>query len=436
MQTDGNVLYKLSDGYQITKVSGEPCSLVFKNGKGTSLAVLESCQRKITAVYVCRKHKLTTVEKRILQRFINSFHYKLNYESAAALDLSVLQDEQGREEYLDSRQLQKRLQKRLNGFKLYVGKLQKHTLKIPSFTRGGIYNFCRAKVKKLVIEKNCDLLLDMRDNTSISKVRVKESFSGGINLSRSTVESIEFGNNCRCDLTINNSLRCFNLHIGDVYSGNMQIKNSCFHKIDIGYYCYANLRLADNWGRRYIGIGNSFRGTLNVDNVNVYELKIGNDCKGRINVSNRDIFSGNRRVLIAEDFAGQLDLHNSQSTEILEVGRHARGRFNLGGCPNLKVARFDKYFSGHADFSDSAVNFIGVKYGSSGELVLMNCQHLSLLKIPKDKNSTIIIEKKPLEVRSDSQSLCYRFTDEELPLEFCAPIYQKMIVKLKSMFLG
>lgn len=133
-----------------------------------------------------------------------------------------------------------------------------NTLRIPSFSKGGIYNLCRAQVSRLIVEKNCDLLIDMRDNPYIDALRVHESFTGSINMSRNTVESIIIDNNCRCDLAVYDSLRCFNLIIADVYSGNLNIKNSCFHAVSIGFYCYAVIKLSDNWGRRDITVGDSF----------------------------------------------------------------------------------------------------------------------------------------------------------------------------------
>jgi len=433
---DSSVRYKLKDGYQITKVYGEECSLVLKNKNGRPVAVLESCHNKVTSVLPYRGHQLSADEKTLLHKFIVAGQYRLNQEVAEALDLSILKDEKGQEEYLSERQVVKRLKERLNGVSLFVGSLNKRTVTIPSFSRGGIYNLSRANIKKLIVEKNCDLVIDMRDNQSIEALRVKESFTGRINLSRSTIESIEMSNNCRCDLAVNESLRCFNLKIGDVYSGHLQIKNSCFHAIDIGFYSYADIRLNDNWGRRDIKIGNSFRGILNAASVNVNNIKIGNDCKGKILVSSKNELSGNQEIRIAEDFAGTLDVSGARSLEKVEVGKHAKGHFNLLGCPGLKIVKFDKYFKGYADFSESTVEYVQANYGCSGELVFMNCDNLALLKLPQDKNSTITTERRPMAIKEEGQSQYYWFSKDKLPERYFPSLYQKLYNNVRSYLSG
>ncbi len=433
---DSSVVYKLKDGYQITKVYGEECSLVLKDKNEQPIAVLESCDNKVTAVLPYRGHQLTTVEKRILHKFIVARQYKMNQETAETLDVSILKDEQGQEEYLSERQVVKRLKERLNGVSLFIGSLNRHSLSIPAFSKGGIYNLSRAKVKKLVIEQNCDLIIDMRDNKTIEALRMKDSFTGKINLSRSTIESIEIQNNCRCDLTINESLRCFNLNIDDVYSGSLQIKNSCFHAIDIGFYSYADIQLSDNWGRRDVKIGNSFRGVLNAASVNVDNITIGNDCKGKISVSSKNELTGNHGIKIAEDFAGTLDVSGAQSLEKIEVGKHAKGHFNLLGCSGLKMAKFDRYFNGYADFSESTVEYVQANYGCSGELVFMNCENLALLRLPQDKNSTITTEKEPLAVKVDGPHQYYWFSKEKLPSHYFPSLYQKLYNNVRSYLSG
>lgn len=434
---DSSILYKLDNGYRINKLTGDECSFIFRDAQRKVVAVLESCSQKITQLSPARGRVLTDQEKHILHKFIRAYRFKLNTEVAEALDLSILRrgdDEE--EEYLSERQLLKRLRGRLSNVRLHVGRLRVHTLKIPSFSKGGVYNFRRAEIKKLIVEKNCDLLIDMRDNLTIEALRIRESFTGAVNMSRNTVESMEIGNNCRCDLTVYDSLRCFNLNIADVYSGNLIIKNSCFHALNIGYYCYAVIKLGSNWGRRGITIGNSFRGSLQADSVNIDSLRIGNDCKGNILISSQNELDGTRRLEIAEDFSGTLDLSSSCSLSELNIGRHARGRINLLGCPALKVARFDKYFSGYADFSESAVEYVDARYGCSGEMVFFNCENLALLRLPRDRISTITIERKPLAVQTDDENLYYRFSDRNLPARYFMPFYLRIYHGVKNFFTG
>ena len=434
--TDSNVLYKLENGYQLTKISGENCTLLLRDNKAQVVAFIESCNGKMTQVAPYRNRCLTDYEKHMLLRFIRNNHYAINTEVAAALDISIFREGDGPEEYLSERQLQKRLKNRLKDVHLFVGKLKTGTLRIPSFSKGGVYNLTRAEIKKLVIEKNCDLLIDMRDNLSIEALRVQESFTGSINMSRNTVESIIIGNNCRCDLAVYDSLRCFNLIIADLYCGSLYIKLSCFHAVNIGFYCYAVIKLASNWGRRDITVGDSFRGSLTVDNVDVSKINIGNDCKGKVTLSGKALRCGRQELKIAEDFAGSLDAGDSCSLQQIAVGRHARGRISLLGCPAVKVVKFDKYFSGYADFSESTVEYVHAKYGCSGEMVFLGCENLALLKLPRDRSSEITIEKEPLEVLNDNNSLYYRYTPEPLSPAYYTPLYRRVFNGVKSFLTG
>lgn len=430
--TDSSIIYKLEDGYRITRVSGSRCALVLRKPDKQIAAVLDACDNKITDVSPYRNTPLTDREKHILHKFVRSQKYMLTPEAAEALNLSVLQYDDGREEYLSERQLQKRLKERLLGVRLKIGKLKRHTLRIPAFSKGGIYNLSKAEIRKLVIEKNCDLLIDLRDNKTIEALRVHENFTGSINMSRNTVESIELANNCRCDLTVIDSLKCFNLIIADVYSGTLNIQNSCFHSVGIGFYCYAVIKMRNNWGRRDIHIGDSFRGNLTVDDTKVYELKIGKDCKGRIVLSDSAENSGLKRLSIADEFAGTLDLREAHSLERMEIGEHARGRVNLLGCPGIKIAKFDKYFNGYADFSESAVEYIRAGYGFSGEMVLLNCDNLALLKLPRDQNASVTIERSPLNVKDRHDSIYYSFSDKILPPRYFTPFYKKVYTGIRN----
>lgn len=430
------LFYKLEDGYKMTKLEGAECSLIFRNGENEVVAVLNGCDQKITLISPYHERELTLSEKDIIRRFVLTQKYGLNIESAEYLGLSVVRYRDGKEEYLTENQLKKRLKAPLNNVHLHVGSLKKHTLDIPPFSRGGMLNLSRAEIKKIIIGNNCDLLIDMRDNRFVEALRVGESFNGSINMSRNTVESIVVGNNCRCDLSVNESKHCFTLNIADVYSGNLNIRNSCFHSLNIGYYCYASVRLGDNWGRRDIVVGDSFRGSLNIDNVNVYSVRIGKDCKGKISISSKSENYGNRKIRIDDDFAGILDLRDAKSVEQVELGQRARGKVNLLGCSGVKVVKFDKYFSGYADFSESSVEYVRAGYGYSGDMVLLGCDNLTLLKLPRHKDNNITIERDPLNVTSSDNSLYYRFSSRQLPGSYFTPFYKRIYQEMRNTFSG
>lgn len=436
MTAENNIttFYKLEDGYTVTKLDARDCTLIFRDKNHDVAAILDGCRKNLTHINPYKGRHLNAREKNMLHRFIRSAGLQINTDVADFLGLSIMRLSGEREEYLSEPELKKQLTGSLNCVSLYVGRLRARALKIPAYSKCGSCVLGNAKIKKLTIENNCDLLLDLRDSQSIEAVRIGENFNGSLNLSRSTVESVIISNNCRCDLTVSESRRCFNLIIADVYSGNLNVKDSCFHGINIGYYCYASLNLAQNWGRRDITIGDSFRGTLALDDVEVYSLNLGKDCKGKISIAAQDTTRGSREIHIDDDFAGLLDLQNAAGIERLEVGSHARGRFNLLGNHGIKVVRFDKYFNGYADFSNSTVEYVSADYGSSGDLVLNECKELVLLELPRYKNSNIVTEKKPIEIAGDNRSLYYRYQPRYLPYSYFVPFYKKMYHNLKGIF--
>ncbi|MBS4773961.1 MAG: hypothetical protein KHX55_06785 [Proteobacteria bacterium] len=436
MTAEANIttFYKLEDGYTITRLDARECNLIFRDKNHDIVAILDGCRGNLTNINPYKGRNLNSREKSLLHRFIRSANLRINNEMADFLGISILRYGDGREEYLSETELKQQLADRLTCSGLYVGRLRMHTLKIKDFSKSGIYNLSNAKIKKLVVGEHCDLLLDLRDNRHIEAVRIGENFSGSLNLSRSNIESVIMGNNCRCDLTVTESRRCFNLIIADVYSGNLNVRDCCFHNVKIGYYCYAVINFAENWGRRDISIGDSFRGSLTLDDVEVYSLNLGKDCKGKISIKSRTPERGSKEIHIAEDFAGTLDLQNAVSVERIEVGSHARGRFNLFGNHGIKIARFDKYFNGYADFSDSSVEYVSADYGSSGDFVLNKCDKLVLLELPRYKNSNIVTEKKPIEIASDNRSLYYRFLPRYLPPAYFSSFYHKVYRNLKGLF--
>ncbi len=430
----GNFSCRLERGYKIEKINGAPCNMVLKDAENETVCFIEGCNDKITMIKSNRGRVMTAFEKSQLLRFINARQYVISHEVADAIDASILRyGENECEKYLSESQLKKVIKRRLDNTRIYVGKLRMHTLRIPAFSKGGVYNLSRAEIANLIIEENCDLLIDVRDNRSIEALRIRESFTGAVNLSRNSVQSVEIGDNCRCDLSMFDSLKCFNLMIGDVYSGSLNIKNSCFHALSIGYYCYAQIKLSDNWGRRDLTLGDSFRGNLQIDNINIDNINVGRDCKGQITINSEKI-SMLHDINIAEEFAGTLDLRGDKAVSAINVGQHARGKFNLMGCEAVKSVNFDRYFNGYADFSESSVEYVRAKYGCSGEMVFLGCENLNLLRLPRDRNSLLTLEKEPLSVENGRDDNIYRFNSETASGNYFAPFYSRVAEGIKSLW--
>lgn len=430
--TDSSVSYQLEHGYKMTKITGSECILLLRDKKDNVVAIVDACFNKISKIRGYKNAPITTIIKEVLRGFIKSKHYDLSAEAAKDLDLSIFRQGDNPELYLNEEELHRKLKSRLVDASITIHKLRQNTLKISAFSEGAVLNFTHAEVKHLVIEKHCNLILDLRDNQSIKSLHVKESFTGNMNLSRNSIEDIRMDNNCRCDMTVCSSLKCFNMEIADVFSGNLDIRNSCFHRLKVGYYCYAVIKLNGNWGRKDITIGDSFRGTLSVDTVHVPDLLIGNDCKGKIVISSSNSERGSRHVNLADDFKGVLDVSGSQTVERIDVGRNACGRLHLKGCPAVKITKFDEDFSGFADFSESAIEYVRAHKGCRGELVFKNCDNLALLKLPVDKRSKLMIEKQPLNTEIAGEHIYYRFHPQELPDFYFASAYCKWFGGLKK----
>ena len=422
---EDKMICRLSQGYRVEKTKGLGCQMLLKDSNGKKICFLEVCNNKLSMIKKRKGQELTSFEKTQIYRFIMANQYTISNETANTLELSILRYKDGTEKYLSERQLKNTIKQSLDNVKIYVGKLKAHTLKIPAYTKGCIYNFSRAEINTLIIEENCDMHIDMRDNKFIEALKIRKNFSGSVNMSRNSVQSIEIEDNCRCDLSMFDSLKCFNLIIGDVYSGILNIKNSCFHALSVGYYCYAQIKLNNNWGRRDLIIGDSFRGELDIEGINIYNIDIGKDCKGRISIQAENL-SIPHNINIAEDFGGSLDLQEDKAVNNIKVGRNASGKFNFWGCQSIKNVTFDKYFKGYADFSESSVEYVQAKYGSSGEMIFTGCKNLSLIRVPHNKKSVLTMEKNPESVENKKEEDIYYFKSSNKEKRYKIPFYTRL----------
>ena len=426
--------FKLKDGYSLTKLNSIECSMVFRDSQENTLAILLGCNGKITAINPYQEYQFSENETSILYNFIKEKGYRINNDVAALLGVSIVRKNNGLEIYMTEAEIKRFLKQPLDVDSVYIGKLQQHILNIDNYSKINQLNLSNAKITKLNIGNHCDAQIDIRDNSEITALRVAESFSGSINLSRSTIESIVLSDNCRCNLSIYDSKRCFTLNIGDVYSGNLNIKDSCFHNIAIGYYSYAVIKLTDNWGRRDVVIGDSFRGTLNMVGVNVYNTKIGKDCKGLITIGNADNSINSRNIEIGEEFAGVLDLRSASGIDKLSFGNYTRGKINMRGTSSIRKAEFGNFFSGYADFSFSGIEYISFANGCSGDIVLLNCDKLQLLTLPRHHGANLSFERKPIEIRAYNDALYYHFGIESYNFNEISRLYNVLSQKVKDIF--
>lgn len=431
---NNNIVYNLDKGYQITRIAGQECRMVLRDKTSAPLATMELCKNKISSVRPYPGTEQNSAYLPFLQKFVRSRKFNLTEDAAADLKFNIVIRD-GQERYYTAAEL---TNKRLNRFfknfdrlEITLNHYKAAHLHIPSTTKICRLNLSHADVRKLTVNTGAHCNLDLRDNRSVKTLIIQNSFNGTLNFSRSHLQKITIGDNCRSHISCTHSSKCFSMRIGDVYSGELDLRDSCFHRLSIGYYCYAVIRLSENWGRKDLSVGDSFRGALLLDSVQAQRLKIGDDCRGRVAVHEQDRQSGLRRLEIMDDFQGEVDLENALVMEHVEFGNNASGRVNLAGCPSVKCLKFDEDFCGDADLRDSGVIYVRAKDGCRGRFVLLNCDNLSLLRLPRDRRSSVMIEKMPKFVNTDERNFYYHFSEDKLPSDLSTPIYRHWYKNIK-----
>jgi len=412
MNTDNNAeIYNLNKEYRIVSLLGNKCALFFKNKQNNLRATLDGCEKIINSISVNTEKDLSKEEKGLLLTFIRAKKYTLTKEAAEKLEVSIIQYEDGREEYVSERLLLKRIATGINFAKVYVGKLKIYQLDIKEYTRNVNYNLSNAEIVKLNVGENCAVNIDLRDNEFIESLSVKDKFSGRLNLSRTSLESIFIGNNCRCNMTLSDSKKCPNLQIADICSGNINIINSCLYALSIGYYSYADIMLSNNVVKKEIAIGDSFRGGIYATNQSCELVKLGNDFKGWLKLNNQSPNVGVKELNLRDDFAGNINLSGDNSVQHIICGSRMMGKIIASYATALIRVDIGRYFNGNVDLGASSVNEILVEYGASGKITVKGCRNLKLLQASVDNDLYIDGDIKSVDALSNDNHINYYFDD-------------------------
>ncbi len=412
MNTDTDAeIHNLNKEYRIVSLRGNKCALFFKNKQNVLRATLDGCEKIISNISVNTEKDLNEEEKGLLLTFIRAKKYTLTKEAAEKLDVSIIQYEDGREEYVSERLLLKRIAAGINFAKVYVGRLKIYQLDIKEYTRNVSYNLNKAEIVKLNVGENCSVNIDLRDNEFIESLTVKDKFSGTLNLSRTTLESIFIGNNCRCNITLSDSKKCPNLQIADICSGNINIINSCLYALSIGYYSYADIMLSNNVIKKEIAIGDSFRGGIYATNQSCELMKTGADFKGWLKLNNQSPNTGIKELNLGDDFAGNINLSGDNSVQHIVYGVRNVGKIIASYATAINRVDIGRYFNGNIDLGASAINEIFVEYGASGKITVKGCRNLKLLQASVDNDLYIDGDVKSVDALSDSNHVNYYFND-------------------------
>ncbi len=419
---NSRVVHRLDKGYKITKINGNDCKIMLRDKYSTPLAVIELCGDKVSNVRGYKSETYDNKYRKILVDYVRDFHYRLTEEATVDLGLSVVKIDGEEDIYLTGDEFSvsklEEYMRRPEYVSITFNDYDKNVLTVPSGTRSCSLKLSHASVKKIVVEKKANVLIDLRDNQYTEFLHIKDGFNGKLNLSRCNLEEIKIDDNCRCDILFNYSGKCFNMLVGDVFSGELDIRNSCFHNLEIGYYCYADIKLSENWGRKSISVGDSFRGTLDVDSVVAKSILIGNDCRGKINISSKNNRNGLKTLEVDDNFHGELTLRHIQTVETVNIGANASGKLDMVSCSSVRAVQIDEGFNGVADFSSSGLMYLQAQGECAGRFVLMHCDNLSLLKLPRSNVSEMKLNASPLEISKDKEYVYYKFDERKIPEEY------------------
>ena len=426
-------VFNINKEYRIVKLKGNKCSLFFKNKQNQLLASLEGCQDIFTNILLPEGVELNKLEKGYLLSFIRAKKYAISKEVADILEVSIIKYLDGREEYLSEKQLLKRIERGIDFANVYVSKLVAFGLKIPADSKDCSYNLSNAYISRLTVEENCSINIDLRDNKSIESIVIGKYFTGTVNLSRSSIESVFLGDNCQCNLHVADSKKCFNLQISDIYSGNLNISNCCLYALGIGYYSYADITLSNNIVKKEIVIGDSFRGGLYATNQNSDVIRFGDDFKGSAKISNFGVGVGIKKVIIGDDFAGNVNVSGDESIENIVVGRKNGGKLDASYSGNLKKITTGKFFGGTIIADNSSIENIEVAYGASGNIKIANCNNLKLLQATVDNNIVVDTDREPKNVNKFDETIFYEYVFDAKNM-LNVPFYKRIYRDLYNIF--
>lgn len=425
-EREDSFVYNINKDYRIVGIKGNTCTLLFKNSKNQLIASLEGCQNIFTGLVLSDgRQALNDIEKKYLLSFIKTKRHKMSKEVAAFLDVSVIRYSDGKEDYLSEPQLKRRIAGGIDFAQVFIGSLNASTLRIPADSKDTSYHFGSASINKLIIEENCSVNIDLRDNTKIESVVIGEKFAGSVNLSRTSVESVFIDNNSRCNLTIADAKRCLNLQIADIYSGNLNISNSCLYALNLGYYSYADIVLTNNIIKKEITVGDSFRGGIYATNQSVDVIKIGDDCKGWIKLVNQVKHLGTKKISVGDDFAGSLNLNGDESIASINFGRKNCGKTEASYTTNLQNIKVGKFYCGTIEVQHSSIKNINIAYGASGKINVEDCRELLFIQSTIDNNLVIEGQSSSYSINVVDGDIYYNFSND-LNIDNLLPFYKKI----------
>ena len=387
---------KLSWSYRFEKMSGKDNTYIIRRRDGLISAFIEINGNNIISFRSHQNRRLPTGIVNIFARRIIEKGYHISDEAAIELGISVIELEGGRYTYISSEHIKKYGLSVYENSQFHINTLLLSKLSIPSDTKNCTIDFHQAKVNRLIIKKDTQAEIDLRENFFIKEVLIGDNFVGKIYLSENNIKKIKVGKNCSAEIVYTKGRIAPKIYIGSQFKGYLQLRNTQIKKIRIARDSKGKLRVQNCIIKEPIDVGKN--SSLEIDLSTVYcpYIYLRKDYSGHLKEDGQPNKQGIRAIFTDNDFSGQIDLSLTSTIQRLEIGKNSSGNVDSIGCKSIEVIKIDSNFSGEIDCRESSVVYMSVETPCQGSFFLSDATRLALLSLPKMSKHKIFGVGKPL----------------------------------------
>ena len=407
---------KLSWSYRFEKMSGKDNTYIIRRRDGLISAFIEINGNNIISFRSHQNRRLPTGIVNIFARRIIEKGYHISDEAAIELGISVIELEGGRYTYISSEHIKKYGLSVYENSQFHINTLLLSKLSIPSDTKNCTIDFHQAKVNRLIIKKDTQAEIDLRENFFIKEVLIGDNFVGKIYLSENNIKKIKVGKNCSAEIVYTKGRIAPKIYIGSQFKGYLQLRNTQIKKVKIAQDAKGKLRVQNCIIKEPIDVGKN--SSLEIDLSTVYcpYIYLRKDYSGHLKEDGQPNKQGIRAIFTDNDFSGQIDLSLTSTIQRLEIGKNSSGNVDSIGCKSIEVIKIDSNFSGEIDCRESSVVYMSVETPCQGSFFLSDATRLALLSLPKMSKHKIFGVGKPLSFSpSGKNNINYKFKEIKLP---------------------
>ena len=337
---------KLSWSYRFEKMSGKDNTYIIRRRDGLISAFIEINGNNIISFRSHQNRRLPTGIVNIFARRIIEKGYHISDEAAIELGISVIELEGGRYTYISSEHIKKYGLSVYENSQFHINTLLLSKLSIPSDTKNCTIDFHQAKVNRLIIKKDTQAEIDLRENFFIKEVLIGDNFVGKIYLSENNIKKIKVGKNCSAEIVYTKGRIAPKIYIGSQFKGYLQLRNTQIKKIRIARDSKGKLRVQNCIIKEPIDVGKN--SSLEIDLSTVYcpYIYLRKDYSGHLKEDGQPNKQGIRAIFTDNDFSGQIDLSLTSTIQRLEIGKNSSGNVDSIGCKSIEVIKIDSNFSG------------------------------------------------------------------------------------------